>query len=190
MRRTPAPLVCLAAASSIAAAPARTVRLHESGSARVGSAAPAFGGWDLTGRRAMTLEGLRRTPFLQPLLLTFGASSCKPCVDGLPRWKALSVKHPEMRLVLIDVESDADRAQAFAARAGVEGPALLDKFEHVARAYGVAGEEKARLPRTFLIDAGGTVRAIYGVEGDDLERVIEADLQAAKTLERPALDGR
>jgi peroxiredoxin len=127
----------------------------------------------------LTLEGLRRTPFLQPLLLVFGASSCKPCAEGLPRLKALSVKHPEVRLVFVDVESDADQARAFAARLGIDGPALLDKFEQIAKAYGVAGEEKTRLPRTFLIDAGGLVRAIYGVEGDDLEKAIEADLLAA-----------
>jgi len=58
----------------LAAMPNATVRLQESGSARVGSAAPSFGGWDLTGERVLTLEGLRRTPMLQPLLITFGAS--------------------------------------------------------------------------------------------------------------------
>ena len=63
---------------------------------------------------------------------------------------------------------------------GIDGPAVLDKFEQVARAYGVAGEEKTQLPRTFLIDAAGKVRAIYGVEGDDFEKTIEADLEAAK----------
>jgi len=163
------------------AAPVKTVRLDQSGSARVGAAAPSFGGWDLSGQKVLTLEGLRRTPFLAPVLLTFGASWCKPCVDGLPRLKKLAAKHPEMRLVLIDVENDGPRAQAFAARIGIDGPALLDKFEQVAKTYGVAGEEKTQLPRTFLIDAAGKVRAIYGVEGDDLEQVIEGDLEDAKT---------
>jgi len=172
----------------LAAAPVSTVRLFESGSAKVGSAAPSFGGWDLAQRKVLTLDGLRRVPFLQPLLLTFGASWCKPCAEGLPRLKKLSVNHPEVRLVLIAVENDADRAQKFATRVGIDGPAVLDKFEQIARAYGVAGEEKTRLPRTFLIDAGGKVRAIYGVEGDDFEKAIEADLEAAKTTARPAVD--
>src|SRR5207245_6628717 len=97
---------------------------------------------------------------------------------------------PELRLVLIAVENDTDQAQKFAARVGIDGPAVLDKFEQIAKAYGVAGEEKTQLPRTFLIDAGGKVRAIYGVEGDDFEKTIEADLEEAKTLLRPAADGQ
>ena len=174
----------------LAAGPVSTVRLYESGSAKVGSAAPSFGGWDLAQRKVLTLDGLRRVPFLQPLLLTFGASWCKPCAEGLPRLKALSVKHPEVRLVLIAVENDTDQAQKFAARVGIDGPAVLDKFEQIAKAYGVAGEEKTQLPRTFLIDAGGKVRAIYGVEGDDLEKTIEADLDAERAPIRPPADGR
>jgi peroxiredoxin len=165
----------------LAAAPAKTVRLEQSGGARVGATAPSFGGWDLSGQRVLTLDGLRRTPFLAPVLLTFGASWCKPCADGLPRLRKLSLQHPEMRLVLIDVENDGPRAQAFAARMGIDGPALLDKFEQIAKTYGVAGEEKTQLPRTFLIDATGKVRAIYSLEGDDLEKVIEADLESTKS---------
>jgi peroxiredoxin len=172
----------------LAAGPASTVRLYASGSAKVGGAAPSFGGWDLAQHKVLTLDGLRRTPFLQPLLLTFGASWCKPCAEGLPRLKALTVKHPEVRLVLVAVENDAGQAQKFAAHVGIDGPAVLDKFEQIAKAYGVAGEEKTQLPRTFLIDAAGRIRAIYGAEGDDFEKAIEADLDAAKTLARPALD--
>ena len=169
----------LAAALLLAAAP--TARLSESGPVRVGEAAPVFGGWDLSGERVLTLEGLRRTPFLQPLLLTFAGSWCKPCAEALPRLRALADKHPEVRLVLVDVETEPMRAQAFAARASYDGLALLDKLEQIATAYGVGGEAKAELPRTFLIDAGGKVRAIYGTPGDDLERAIEADLIAARS---------
>jgi peroxiredoxin len=175
----------------LAAAPVKTVKLQESGSAKVGSAAPSFGGWDLAGRKVLTLDMLRRTPSMAPLLVTFGASWCKPCNEGLPRLRALAGKHPEMRLVLIDVEGDQDAAQAFAQRTGVDGPAILDKFENIAKTYGVAGaqqdgNEGMALPRTFLIDTMGKVRAIYREEGADLEQVIEADLEASKTAVRPA----
>src|SRR2546428_1847382 len=150
----------------LAAAPATTVRLSQSGSAKVGTAAPSFGGWDLGQGKVLTLDGLRRTPMLQPLLITFGASWCKPCAEGLPRLKAFSRKHPELRLVYIAVEGDPARAQQFAAKAGIDGPSILDKLELIARTYGLAGEQRTQLPRTFLVDAGGKVRAIYGVEGE------------------------
>jgi peroxiredoxin len=180
----------------LSAAPAATVKLQESGAAKVGGAAPSFGGWDLSGRKVLTLDGLRRTPTLAPLLITFGASWCKPCNAGLPRLRALAGKHPEMRLVLIDVESDQQKAQEFAQRTGVDGAAILDKFEQIAKTYGVAGaqqdgNESMALPRTFLLDTMGKVRAIYREEGADLESVIEVDLDASKTALRPAsADGK
>ena len=178
-------------AALIASAPVVTVKLPESGSAKVGSAAPSFGGWDLGGRKVLTLDGLRRTPAMASLLITFGASFCKPCNEGVPRMVALTRKHPELRLVLIDVESDAQKAQEFAQKMGVDGPAILDKFEQIAKTYGVAGSggdgnETTALPRTFLVDQMGKVRAIYREEGADLETVIEADLEASKTAVRPA----
>ncbi len=175
----------LAALLLVAAAPTATVRLTESGAAKIGSAAPSFGGWDLAGKKVLTLDALRRTPTLLPLLITFGASWCKPCNEGLPRLVSLTRKHRELRLLLIDVESDGQKAQEFAEKMGVDGPALLDKFEQIAKIYGVAGEEKTKLPRTFLVDQMGKVRAIYREEGADLEKVIEADLEAARTAIRP-----
>ena len=172
----------------LSTAPVATVRLSESGSARVGGTAPSFGGWDLAGRKVLTLDGIRRTPSMAPLLITFGASWCKPCNEGLPRLVSLTKKHPELRLVLIDVESDGQQAQEFAKRVGMDGPAILDKFEQIAKTYGVSGDEKMQLPRTFLVDPTGKVRAIYREEGEDLERVIEADLEAARTALRPVTD--
>ena len=180
----------------MAAAPSATVKLEESGSAKVGGAAPSFGGWDLAGRKVLTLDGLRRTPNLAPLLITFGASWCKPCSEGLPRLKALSVKNPELRLVLIDVESDGQKAQEFATRMGIDGPAILDKFEQIAKTYGVSGApgdsgtQTMALPRTFLVDQMGKVRAIYREEGADLEALIESDLDASKSPVRPAATAR
>src|SRR3954469_8879277 len=179
----------LLAALLLLAAPA-TVHMTESGPAKVGGAAPSFAGWDLRGERVLTLDGLRRTPFVAPLLITFGASWCKPCAEGLARFKALLRKNPDVRLVLIDVESERERAQQLAAKSGIDGPAILDKFEVIAKAYGVSGAERTQLPRTFLVDTAGKIRAIYGVEGEDLEKVVTADLELARVALEPAADGK
>ena len=138
----------LLAFALIAAAPASTVKLRESGQAKVGRAAPSFGGWDLSRKNVLTLDKLRRSPALSPLLITFGASWCKPCNEGLPRLRALTRKRPELRLVLVDVESDGAVAQEWAARLGIDGPAILDMFDEVAKTYGVVEGEKKMLPRT------------------------------------------
>ena len=47
------------------------------------------------------------------------------------------------------------------------------------------GKETTALPRTFLVDTMGKVRAIYREEGADLEQVIETDFEASKTAVRP-----
>jgi thiol-disulfide isomerase/thioredoxin len=156
----------------------KTAKLEVSGQAKVGGIAPSFGLWGVAGDGPFVLEKLRKQPSLSPLLLTFGASWCAPCRAGLPRLQAFAAKHPQVRLVLIDVEGDAKAAQAWIGELRLEAVALLDKFEVVARLYGVAGETKTSLPRTFLVDERGRVRAIYSVEGDDLESLLEADLQA------------
>jgi thiol-disulfide isomerase/thioredoxin len=157
----------------------KTVTLSTSGEARIGAMAPSFGLWGVAGDGPFVLEKLRKQPAPAPLLITFGASWCPPCRAGLPRLKALADKHPELRLVLIDVETDVSAAQAWIKEVGLQGPTLLDKFEVAARLYGAAAANKSSLPRTFLVDARGRVRAIYSVEGADLEAVIEDDLRAA-----------
>ena len=166
----------------LAAAPEKTERLLESGSAKVGGMAPSFGGWDLGGKNVLAFDKLLKSPGPAQLLVTFGASWCAPCREGLPRMVALAKKHPdELRLVLIVVEQDAQKAQEFAATSGVTGPAILDKFEVIAKSYGLHDNGKLALPRTFLISAKGRVTAIYREEGKDLEAVIEGDLRQALT---------
>jgi peroxiredoxin len=176
-------------ALAILAAPAGTVKLQQSGAAKVGAMAPSFGGWDLSGRNVLTLDSLRRTPSAAPLLVTFGASWCTACAKGLPRLKAIAARSG-LRLVYIDVEMDEAKAVDFAARMGIDGPALLDKFGAIAKTYGLSDEgsqgEVTSLPRTFLLDEKGRVRAIYREEGADLEQVIEADLAAARATAKSA----
>jgi thiol-disulfide isomerase/thioredoxin len=167
-----------------------TVKLQESGKARVKGMAPSFGGWDLAGKTVLTFDKLRQQPTPSALLLTFGASWCSPCNEGMPRLVALAKKHEgKFRLVLVDVEPDAVKALEFANKHGVDpSKAILDKFEGIAKDYGLQADNKLALPRTFLIDRKGRVHAIYREEGKDLEEVIEADLAAmlAATAEVPA----
>lgn len=165
----------------------KTVKLEQSGQAAVGSMAPSFGLWGIAGDGPFVLEKLRKTPQPAPLLITFGASWCAPCRKGLPRLKALADKHPELRLVLVDLDRGAAEAQAWVDELGLKAAVLHDKFEVCARLYGASGEKLTTLPRTFLVDEKGRVRAIYSIEGADLEAVIEADLKAA--LAAPGVAG-
>src|SRR6478735_7638447 len=106
----------------LASAPEFTVRLDESGKAAVKKMAPSFGGWDLAGKSVLTFDKLRgAAPNQVPLLVTFGASWCVPCNEGMPRLVALSKKHAgKFKLVLVDVEPDATKAMDFATRHGMD----------------------------------------------------------------------
>jgi thiol-disulfide isomerase/thioredoxin len=165
-----------------------TVRLQQSGEAKLGAIAPGFGLWGIDGGGPFVLEKLRKQPSPATLLITFGASWCPPCRLGLPRLKALAEKHPELRLVLVDLDRNAADARAWVTEVGLKTdvPVLHDKFEFAAKLYGAAGESKTSLPKTVLVDLRGRVRAIYGIEGEDLETVIEADLaEVARAAEEP-----
>lgn len=152
-----------------------TVKLNESGEARVGGIAPSFGLWGVNGDGPFVLDKLRKLPSPAAMLVTFGASWCGPCKEGLPRLKKFTEQHRELRMVLIDVEADAAEAQAWVKKLGLTCTVLHDKFKVAATRYGAANI----LPRTFLVDPRGRVRAIYSIEGTDLEAVLAQDLSAA-----------
>ena len=161
---------------AVAAQPARATseRLAESGTVRAGAKAPQFGGWDLDGKKLHMLGKLLKDPQPLPLLISFGASWCTPCEESLPRLLALQKKHAgALRLVYIDIVEDKEPVRAFLEKHKWEGPVVLDKLGVIAKSYGVTS-----MPRTFLLDADGTVLAIFAAEGADLEEAIEAELKA------------
>jgi thiol-disulfide isomerase/thioredoxin len=187
MRKTLLAFALLAATAAMATNTDETVRVKESGAVKEGNMAPSFGGWDVAGRKVLTLDKLRKEPTPSALVVTFGASHCKPCRLGIPRLVQLEKKNAALRLVLVDVEPDQAAAQKFAEEMGVDASrTILDKFEQIAKTYGLKSpDEKLNLPRTFLVDAKGRVRGIYTVEGKDFEAMIEKDFADALAAAMP-----
>jgi thiol-disulfide isomerase/thioredoxin len=189
MRSSPQLPALLLGTLLLSFSPPATERLQQSGKARVGDQAPPFGAWDLSRRTIIGLKQLLREPGGRPLLITFGASWCPPCNEGFPRLVALQKRlNDQFRLLLIAVDENAEEAQAFARRHGFDGPAILDKFQTIAKDY--CEQESLQLPRTFLVSASGRGVAIYGREGADLEDLIQADLKALKDEGAPAAEKR
>jgi len=116
-----------------------------------GRAAPALPRERLAGG-SVTTASLRG----HPALVTFWASWCEPCVEEAPALERFSQGlHGRGTLVGVNWgDTSIAAARAFIRRYRWSFPNLRDPEESSGHSFGVRG-----LPTTFLIDAGGRVRA-------------------------------
>lgn len=131
---------------------------------RVGDAAPAFVLKTLNEAACgLSLVATKRTfgpQAGQPraLVLSFGASYCKPCRAELPHFKAVAERHAGGSALFVLIIRDEEQAGidamlALAESVGVRFPVLGDRYSLVARRYGA--EE---LPYLVVIGADGRIR--------------------------------
>ena len=158
--------------------PAATELLEACGGVRVGGPAPGFGGWTYDGRVLSLQKVLAGEPSrpVAGLVLALFATWCEPCKAGL---RVLGQIAPELeargvRVLVVSVGQGAEEARPFLEGLGVSLQGLEDRFGKVAGRYGVGGEAGGALPRTFLVDGGGTVRTILGREGADFATLLRA----------------
>jgi cytochrome c biogenesis protein CcmG/thiol:disulfide interchange protein DsbE len=133
---------------------------------QVGRPAPALSLPDLGGGQ-VTLAGLRG----RAVALNFWATWCQPCKEELPAlaeaWRQASGTC--VTYLGITEESSREDAAAEVARHGVLYPVLYDADGLAARSWGVTG-----IPRTYVIDAEGTVRRVFAgkVSRAELEQAL------------------
>jgi cytochrome c biogenesis protein CcmG/thiol:disulfide interchange protein DsbE len=116
----------------------------------VGRRAPEFNLNGIDGRPVVLAE-LQGTP----VILNFMATWCGPCRVELPAFQELAGRHPELRVVLVDLGEDREMVAGFLEELKVSLPTALDESGQVTKSYRVRG-----LPSTFFIDKGGVIRAI------------------------------
>ena len=176
------PVFGCATASRAEPATTGTELLQEYGPLRVGSAGPSFAGWDLGGR-LLTADQLLspREGDTQALVITFFATWCTPCREGLPSFKELdrAVGNDGVQILLIAVGEDADKVSPFLDKLGIELPTIPDQFLKISEKFGL-GSNNSSLPKTFILDGNGTVRCIIGVEGEDLLDVLKQEVERAR----------
>lgn len=109
---------------------------------------------DSRGRR-MKLKSYRG----KIVVLTFGASWCKPCKKELPAWDKLAVKYKSKGVVFIAVNIDQDLAKgkAFIKKANLK--AMRAGFEQTGAT--ADSYEPPTMPTTFVIDKRGLVRDVH-----------------------------
>jgi peroxiredoxin len=107
------------------------------------------------------------------VVLTFGASWCKPCGRELPAYEKLSKKYSKKDVVFIAVNIDSSKAtgKKFVRKAGLKN--VVVGFDP--NKSSVDTWDPPTMPSTFVIDRKGIVRKVHkGYEPGD-----EKDIAAA-----------
>ena len=90
------------------------------------------------------------------VVLTFGASWCKPCKKELPAWEKLAKQYQDKDVVFlaINIDKDTEKGKAFVKKAKLK--VMRAAFEPDGGT--VETYEPPAMPTTYVIDARGIVR--------------------------------
>lgn len=89
----------------------------------------------------------------KPVLLNFWATWCAPCIDELPSLQQLQALRPDIQVLAISIDDDADAYKKFLNQYNINLLSARDGSEGANRKYG-----SVRVPETFLIDRNGNIR--------------------------------
>ena len=112
------------------------------------------------------------------VVLTFGASWCKPCAKELPAFEKLAKKYDAKKVTFlaINIDTDISKGKAFMKKAGVNKVvALYDPKSSTVESY-----DPPTMPTTFVIKKGIVKHVHAGYRsGDDkkLSAVIDKELK-------------
>jgi peroxiredoxin len=115
--------------------------------AQTGKAAPDFTVSD--GTTTVHLASYRG----QIVLLNFWATWCEPCVEELPSLLTLHQEKPNLKIVAVSVDEDADAYSRFIVRHHMDLITVRDPTESAAQLY-----HSDAWPETYLIDRNGIIR--------------------------------
>lgn len=120
-------------------------------SATLRALVPEFDLPDLTGK-SVSLRTLRG----KPVLVSFFATWCPPCVEEAPSLETLAERLGDKATVaIVSVDEDLDALKKFYAK-GSRATVLRDESRKVPTSFGTS-----LYPETFLLDAAGKVRYAF-----------------------------
>jgi cytochrome c biogenesis protein CcmG, thiol:disulfide interchange protein DsbE len=115
--------------------------------ARIGEAAPEFKVSD--GTQSVDLTALRG----RVVVLNFWQTSCVPCVDELPSLERLQRAMPQITVVGISNDEDAQTYAQFLKTYNVDFLTVRDPSFRIPSMYGTV-----KIPETYVVDRKGIVR--------------------------------
>jgi peroxiredoxin len=89
----------------------------------------------------------------QVVLLNFWASWCAPCIEELPSLTQLHHDRPDLAILAVSIDEDADDYKRFLVRRHVDLITVRDPNQTAAKLYHTEG-----WPETYIIDRNGRIR--------------------------------
>lgn len=114
---------------------------------RVNKIAPQFSISD--GSHSVDLSKLRG----KVVLLNFWASWCPPCIEELPTLMELHRRMPDIVIVAVSIDEDAEKYQKFLTKNHVDLLTVRDPSQRIETMYGTV-----QIPETYVIDRDGMLR--------------------------------
>lgn len=102
------------------------------------------------------------------LLLTLGASWCKPCAKELPAWDKLAPKFKDkVTFVAVNIDNDSAKGKKFFSKLKIKN--LMKVYLPADAASGDDAYATGTFPSTFVIDPSGILRIVHKgfASGDD-----------------------
>ena len=111
------------------------------------------------------------------VVLHFWSTWCGPCLEEMPLLEAFHRRHHDdgIRLLAVEVGSDADLVRRRVERLGVTFPVVLDRHGSLARQWGVN-----RYPTTLLLADGCRLRETFVGFGQEVEGEARRQLARAR----------
>lgn len=166
-------VITLVAAVAVAVAP---VAAAAGGGAEVGSRAPEFDNGAVTAKnKPFRLKSLRG----QWVVVTFGASWCKPCKAELPAWDKLAKQYAgKVTFVAVNIDNDRKRGEKFVEKLKLRNMVIVySPEESTSTADNYVGGDDPKFPTTFVIDPKGVIRHVHPTytKGDEKKLAAKLD---------------
>ena len=92
----------------------------------------------------------------QVVLLNFWASYCVPCIDELPSLMALHQRLPQIAILAVSIDTDAQAYRNFLVENGINFPTIREPSQNVMHSYGTI-----QIPDSYIIDRSGHIVRKY-----------------------------
>lgn len=103
------------------------------------------------------------------VVLDFWASWCTPCKKSLPRLSKLEEQFPELKILAVSLDDEADSARIFLRQLEVDLTVLHDPEKQVAESYHLTA-----MPTMMLIDRRGVIRWVQsGYRSGEVDSLIQ-----------------